>query len=91
MQTSQKRLDMLKISQRTSALIQEHNLTQKYVAISIGLSEQIFSNKLTGIRPFAMKDIVALADFFEVSADYLLGRIDTPWPDPWEKNGKEAE
>ena len=53
--------------------------------------QQTYSNKKNGIRPFTKKDIVALADFFEVSTDYLLGRIDTPWPDPWEKNGKEAE
>lgn len=26
-----------------------------------------------------------------IVAVYLLGRIDMPWPDPWEKNGKEAE
>lgn len=38
------------------------------------------SNKLTGVRSFTMKDISVLADFFKVSTDYLLGRIDTLWP-----------
>lgn len=76
------RLDMLEKSKC---------LTQRQVADGIGMIQQTYSNKKNGIRPFTKKDIVALADFFEVSTDYLLGRIDTPWPDPWEKNGKEAE
>ena len=50
------------------------------------MPEQTYSNKKnrTG-RSFTLKDMNALADFFNVSTDYLLGRIDTPWPDPWEE------
>lgn len=80
MVTNQNQLNMLKISKRASGLIKENGCTQREVAEAIGLSEQVFSNKLTGVRSFTMKDISVLADFFKVSTDYLLGRIDTLWP-----------
>lgn len=92
MNNKQQRLSDDATVQRLNALESARGLTQREVASAIGMPEQTYSNKknLTG-RSFSRKDVVALADFFEVSTDYLLGRIDTPWPDPWEKNGKEAE
>ncbi len=92
MNNKQQRLSDDATVQRLNALESARGLTQREVASAIGMPEQTYSNKknLTG-RSFSRKDVVALADFFGVSTDYLLGRIDTPWPDPWEKNGKEAE
>lgn len=68
---------------RLDELESQRNLTQREVAEAIGMPEQTYSNKKnhTG-RSFTLKDMNALADFFNVSTDYLLGRIDTPWPDP---------
>ena len=37
---------------------------QKDVALAIGMSEQVFSNKMNGLRSFSAKDYKALADFF---------------------------
>jgi|GEM_PF-4360160 len=47
---------------------------QKDVALAIGMSEQVFSNKMNGLRSFSAKDYKALADFFNTSVDYLMGR-----------------
>ncbi|TCE02271.1 hypothetical protein MCC10018_0258 [Bifidobacterium longum subsp. longum] len=53
---------------------------QKDVALAIGMSEQVFSNKMNGLRSFSAKDYKALADFFNTSVDYLMGRTLDPWP-----------
>ena len=53
---------------------------QKDVALVIGMSEQVFSNKMNGLRSFSAKDYKALADFFNTSVDYLMGRPLDPWP-----------
>lgn len=45
-----------------------------------GLGLGILSNKLNGIRSFTKRDYVALADFFNTSVDYLMGRTLDPWP-----------
>ena len=71
--------------QRIDKLIRSHKTLRKEVAEAINMLEQVFSDKMTGRRNFTLKDLVALADVFEVSIDYLTGRIDTPWPDPWNK------
>lgn len=42
--------------------------------------EQTYSNKKNGLRPFSAKDYKALADFFNTSVDYLMGRTLDPWP-----------
>ncbi len=57
-------------------LREERNLTQKRVADACGLSSTCVCQLETGIRNPTGTTLVALADFFEVSTDYLLGRSD---------------
>ena len=40
------------------------------------MHEQTFSNKMCGTRPFTLRDLTRIADFFDVSVDFLLGRSD---------------
>ena len=55
---------------------QERNLTQKQVADGIGVAEQAYQRYEYGrIVPSALI-LIALADFFDVSLDYLTGRSD---------------
>jgi len=54
------------------------NVTQKQVAESTGLSERGYQNYELGEREPTLANINKLADFFEVSTDYLLGRSDNP-------------
>ena len=56
------------------------HLTQREVAAGIGMIEQTYSNKKNGLRPFSAKDYKALADFFNTSVDYLMGRTLDQWP-----------
>ena len=75
--------------QRLNDLESARGLTQREVASGISMPEQTYSNKKNNTgRSFNKKDLVALADFFDVSTDYLLGRIPTPWPDPYENEVK---
>ena len=64
---------------RISGLIEIRHCLQKDVALAIGMSEQVFSNKMNGLRSFSAKDYKALADFFNTSVDYLMGRTLDPW------------
>lgn len=50
------------------------------LADEIGLTRQALSSKINGTRSFTKKDYVALADFFDTSVDYLMGRTLDPWP-----------
>lgn len=86
MNTKRNRIAGDVLVERLDELESQRNLTQREVSEAIGMPEQTYSNKKnrTG-RSFTLKDMNVLADFFNVSTDYLLGRIDTPWPDPWEE------
>lgn len=83
MNANQKRLVTLEgesPASRISGLIEMRHCLQKDVALAIGMSEQVFSNKMNGLRSFSAKDYKALADFFNTSVDYLMGRTLDPWP-----------
>ena len=41
---------------------------------------KIKTGEYNGTRSFTKKDYVALADFFDTSVDYLMGRTLDPWP-----------
>lgn len=54
-----------------------NGLTQKDVAAEIGISQQLFTNKLHGRANYTLRDISRLAKVFDVSIDYLVGRSDS--------------
>ena len=47
---------------------------QKDVALAIGMSEQVFSNKMNGLRSFSAKDYKALAEKQKASVDTFLAK-----------------
>ena len=80
MTDNQKRLEVSITAERLTLLEGARHLTQREVAAGIGMLEQTYSNKKTGLRPFSSRDYAALADFFNTSVDYLMGRTLDPWP-----------
>jgi len=69
-----------KTAQIVLDLLGSRDMTQSALADEIGMSRQVLSNKLNGIRSFTKRDYMALADFFNTSVDYLMGRTLDPWP-----------
>lgn len=56
----------------------ERNLTQKQTAEGIGVTEQAYQKYEYGKVVPSATVLIALADFFDVSLDYLCGRSDIP-------------
>ena len=63
-------------SERLKELRVSRNLTQKQVYTSVGMSALGYQRYEYGEREPAFKQLLALADFFDVSLDYLCGRSD---------------
>ncbi len=53
-------------------------VTQKQLAIDIGASERGIQQYELGERKPTYDMLIALADYFDVSLDYLTGRTDNP-------------
>lgn len=54
----------------------EKTVTQQEIADKIGVSRQVYANWENEINQPDLKMFSLLADFFGVTADYLLGRTD---------------
>jgi len=65
-----------KFPNRLKELRQEKNLGHVKLARAIGVSNGTISVWENGINEPKMSHLVAIADFFEVSLDYLVGRTD---------------
>ena len=52
------------------------NLTQKQLAINIGMTERGIQNYELAKRKPTYDMLLALADYFDISVDYLMGRTD---------------
>ena len=57
-----------------TALRKKRGLSQKDAAAELGISQALLSPYEKGIRECGLEFIVRLADYYEVSTDYLLGR-----------------
>lgn len=65
-------------SVRLTQLIRSHNITSKSLADAIGVSKQAINQLEKQISIPNTNNLVALADYFDVSIDYLTGRTDNP-------------
>ena len=63
---------------RVVHLRKTRGLTQKQLAMDMGLSEIGIQNYEGRRRKPAYDVLISLADFFGVSIDYLVGRTDNP-------------
>lgn len=68
------------IAKNVRRMLRANHLTQRELADSVGMSEQAMSNKLRGLKNFTLRDISRIADYFDVSLDYLTGRSDYAKP-----------
>lgn len=55
----------------------EKNLTQPEISAAVGLSLRGYQNYERGLREPKMTALIALADFYDISLDELVGR---EWP-----------
>lgn len=69
---------MTTFASRVRELRQLKNLTQKQMAAEIGVSEILWRKYEAGDRTPTFEGLIAIADYFDVSVDYLVGRSDVP-------------
>ena len=61
---------------RLKDLREDHDYTQQQVAEKIGITQRKYSYIETGVQQLTADVLVALARFYKVSVDYLLGESD---------------
>ncbi|MBE7051907.1 MAG: helix-turn-helix transcriptional regulator [Ruminococcaceae bacterium] len=59
-------------------LRQKRGLSQLKLATELNMSQNTISRYETEERQAGYKELIALADYFDVSIDYLLGRTNNP-------------
>ena len=69
---------MFDFGSHLKALRQSKGLTQKQLAAETGTSERGIQNYEMGVRKPTYEILLALADYLDVSLDYLVGRSDDP-------------
>ena len=65
-------------SERLTELRDSRNLSQKDVAKEFGVVVRAYQRYEYGEREPQLSVLVRMADFYNVSLDYLAGRTDTP-------------
>ena len=71
---------MPKFSERLRACRQEKGLTQEDIAPQLGIRYSTYCRYEHGGSEPDISDAARIADFFNVSLDYLAGRTDDPTP-----------
>lgn len=69
---------MAKFSERIKALRREHGMTQTALGEIIGVKPDSIYTYEKGLNYPEVRNLIILADYFDVSTDYLLGRTDNP-------------
>jgi transcriptional regulator with XRE-family HTH domain len=62
------------LGQRIVNLREEHDLTQKELAEKLDFNRSVLNRIEQGTRPCRDDELKKLADYFNVTADFLLGR-----------------
>ena len=59
-------------------LREEQKISQLKLAMDLGMNQNSISRYESGERQADYETLIAFADYFKVSIDYLLGRTDNP-------------
>lgn len=70
------------IGRRINTLFAKHNKSQKELAEYIGVLPNVISYFCKGTRTPNTEQIIKIADFFDVTTDYLLGLTDIKKEEP---------
>lgn len=79
------------LGSRIKYLREKNNISQIEFAKKIGVSNTVLSRYESGDRKPDYDTLNKIADYFNVSSDYLLGRTDTPEPSPHDKDEEEFQ
>ena len=67
---------------RIKDLREDHNLTQRELAEYLHVKQNTYSQYENGQRQLPLPCLIALARFYKISTDYILGLTDTKDPYP---------
>ena len=70
----------MKYSERIRELRQDNDYTQQEIANILGVAQTTYSQYELEKRPMPIEYLVALCQFYNVSADYMLGLSDKKRP-----------
>ncbi|QKS70216.1 helix-turn-helix transcriptional regulator [Paenalkalicoccus suaedae] len=71
---------MSRIKNNVKQLRKHHNLSLRELSERVNINYSVISRIESGSRPLSDNEINVFANFFDVSADYILGRSDEPDP-----------
>lgn len=63
---------------RMRDLREDNDKTQKEIADILGTSQTMYARYERGANELPVRHLLALCDYYKVSADYFLGRTDKP-------------
>ena len=66
------------LSKRLKELREERRIYQRELAEILGMSFRGYQNYETGQSEPKLATLIVLADYYQVSIDYLVGRTDAP-------------
>lgn len=63
-------------------LREDHDYKQRELAAVLSVSQNTYSQYENGVIELTAENLIKLADFYQVSIDYLLGRTKNPAVNP---------
>lgn len=63
---------------RLKELRKQHGISQLKLAMDLSINQNSISRYESGVREADYHTLIKLADYFQVSVDYLLERTDNP-------------
>ena len=70
--------DKANLAERLKSLRKDRGISQEILAEGLGITRTQISDLERGKTTTSIERLVALADYFDVSLDYLVGRSDNP-------------
>ena len=67
---------------RIKELREDHDIKQREIAQRLNVAQNTYCNYENGVRDFPLPLLIALARFYSVNLEYLLGLTDYPDPLP---------